>query len=83
MALPTRMIAGLTTAMSEGDLGYLQHRVQESLLFQPQETVEQAYEMAREMHPSAPSLKELMAWDRQGPLPSQPPSSESLRRCDV
>ena len=79
MTLPFFLVraALLSTTMAEGDLEYLQEqtrRMQETST-DPEE-LRQAYEMAREMHPSAPSLKELLAWDRQRPLRSHAPPSE-------
>lgn len=66
---PIGQIATLSTTMSEGDLAYLQREVQGDLELIGREETELAYEIARKMHPSTPSLKELLAWDRQ---PSEP-----------
>jgi len=74
--LPTGTIAALTTLMSEGDLRLLQWKVQDSQETLGPELLETAYEVARELHPEAPSLKELMAWDRQTPFRSQEPPEE-------
>ena len=70
--LPSGTINSLTTLMSEGDLNLLQWTVQDSYESLPPEMVELAYEMARERHPQAPSLRELLAFDHQNPPPSNP-----------
>jgi hypothetical protein len=53
--------------MSEGDLPYLQEKVLTQLHNLGPELAELAYETARRTYPQAPSLKELLAWDRQDP----------------
>jgi len=77
--LPTGTISGMTTLMSEGDLQLLQWLIQDSYEELPPEQVEWAYNVARKMHPSAPSLKELMAWDRQAPARDEPGNQDSGR----
>src|SRR4051794_36826573 len=63
-SIPTGIIASLTTWMSIGDLRWLQRTMKEANEDLGPEMARKAYNVVREIHPGAPSLKELMAWDR-------------------
>ena len=56
--------------MSQGNLPYLQKVVRWVIEHNGQAVTQAAYEAAREQFPKAPSMKELLAWDRQSPPPA-------------
>ena len=77
--LPTGTIAALTTLMSEGDLRLLQWTVQDSYEELSPELVETAYNVAREMHPQVPSLRELMSFNHLSAPPPNPEPTTDLQ----